>query len=123
MPLPMPGMSVTFFSLRVLQNGRNRFRITFDGRGGVAVAADAERILTRDFHQVRGLGKQNGNLAIFHRLYEFSFQLIPESGRWPGLRKPGSVRLHVHQHIRHPFQIGLHTQLHLVRNLVRFQHG
>ena len=65
MPLPMPGMSVTF-SFGVFQDGGDRIRDAFDDAGGVAVAADAEGILAGDFHQVGGFVEELGDGAVFH---------------------------------------------------------
>ena len=42
------------FALGVFKNRRDLFGMPFDHAGGVAVAADAERILAGDFHQVGG---------------------------------------------------------------------
>ena len=64
-PLPMPGTSV-IFPLRAPQNILDPLRIAFDHRGRVAVAADAEAVLGRDLHQVRGLGQEPRDLTIFH---------------------------------------------------------
>ena len=72
MPLPMPGISVTLRS-GFAQDIVDALRIAFDGRGGVAIAADAEAVLGGDLHQVGGFGEQARDFTIFHacclRLY------------------------------------------------------
>lgn len=43
-------------AVRVFQDVLNAFGIAIDDRGPVAIAADAEAILARDFHEVGGFG-------------------------------------------------------------------
>ena len=53
------------------ENVLNALGMSFDDAGCVSVAADAERILTRDFHQVGGFGQQAGIFPVLHRLVRF----------------------------------------------------
>ncbi len=56
------------FARGVLENGGNLLGVRFDDTSGVAVGANAERILIRDLHQVRRFKQQPCDGAIFHGL-------------------------------------------------------
>src|SRR5207302_2656535 len=50
----------------IAQDIDDALRIALDGGGAVTVAADAERILTRDLHQIGGLPEHARNLFVLH---------------------------------------------------------
>ena len=54
------------FAVGILQDVFYALRVAFDGGGAVAVAANAEPVLARDFHQVGGFIQSAGEVFIFH---------------------------------------------------------
>ena len=64
MPLPMPGMASTF--LGSSNDVGDLLRQGFDGFGGVAIRADAERVLAVDFQQVGGFEENARDGFVVH---------------------------------------------------------
>jgi len=57
--------NVSDFTFGVGENIRNPFRIAFDSRRAIAIAADAKAVLARDLHQIAGLVQNACEVAIF----------------------------------------------------------
>src|SRR5258707_13145938 len=75
--------------VRVLENARDLLGISFDDARGVAVTADAEAILTRDLHQVRGFRQQARDFAIIHwRLRNAASRVAQGTARHAPARLP-----------------------------------
>ena len=64
MPLPMPGMASTAFS--VVDDVGNLLGMALDSLGGAAVGADAEAVVALDLHEVGGLVEDVGDGLVVH---------------------------------------------------------
>src|SRR5260370_31052999 len=54
------------FALGIFQDVGDAFGETLDSGGPIAVAANAEGVLTRDFHEVGGFEEAAGNVFVLH---------------------------------------------------------
>ena len=64
MPLPMPWNGQDLFGLA--DDVRDLLGLSFDGFGGVAVGADAERVSAVDFEQVGSFVENAGDGLVVH---------------------------------------------------------
>ena len=105
----MPGMSVTLRS-GLPEDVFDALGMALDGGGAVAVAADAERILAGDLHQVGGFPEDARDLLVLHPSSILALDVAHTSARRTfSLRKRSLARLSIR--LAHPAQPAAGTRI------------